>query len=201
MTKYFYAVLALTLLLVTGSIVSQYSDVNRPVLDEFYKNIQPISADEALDARSVIIRAAENPTAPAEYYSLLDKAEVLKWRVQKTLYHDRYTDVSAAAKLQSVLESTGGANNVINRAQQNFREKFGMDAMLKAGAPWQATHAVRTEPHAPVGPYAWRWYLISLMLALTFCLMRAHENGLAVWIELLQPSHLALAVIAWPVFA
>ncbi len=203
MTKSFrmaYTLLGATLVMVTIMLTVQFSRDTRPQLAEFWKTVRPISFEDARAEISELNKFAISPGAPETYYTqVYTRSRALGLRIERTLW-DLQEPIQNNG-YNTLLMQTQGAMSVVNRAQQAYREKYGSEALAKAGDAWRASYKEIRPPFGNPLPYMWRWYLITLMLAGAFCLTRAHEKGLPVWLEFLQPSHLALAVVAWPMFA
>jgi len=206
MTKSFglaYAVLAVTLLVVSGSIVRQYTTAEAAVTAPYWVSLPSASFDELFQRRAELAKAAYASDDPATYYAVvLPGLRAVARSAQTMIFRSPHRDMEQI-RFEQLYTSTIGMGGVISSVHTNYLQRFGAQRMSEVALPYQEalSKSEYDGPHEPSGAYWLRWYLISLMLAGAFCLTRAYEKGLPVWLEFLQPSHLLMAVVAWPVFA
>jgi len=202
MYRAMYTVLAVTLLVVSGSIMHQYAKADAAVTAPYYASMPSSSFDELFQRRAELFKMAQGSDDPKTYYAVvLPGLRAVARSAQVMILRSTRRDAEQM-RFEHLYTSTTGLGGVITSVHTTYIQRFGGRRMAEVAPPYQ--EALDKEenscPHEPAGAYWHRWYLVSLMLAVAFFAFRLRERGLTLWVEALQPQQFLLAVAAWPVF-
>ena len=189
-----YCILLVTLVAISGSIMYQYGEADAVVTAPYYEAMPVATFEELYAKRTELVKEAFSATDPNTYYTVfLPAARRLSTIAQANIRRapERTMDIM---RLERIVTSN---HNVISQVQQGYFERFTQRRIVEL-----SPRDMKEEgpSHESLGPYWLRWYLITLMLAAVFFVVRIKEKGLALWVETLQPHQLLLAIAGWPLF-